>query len=81
MKRLITMLSIVMVSLIAINNLCITWTSPLCGGREVTVDAIEQLGETLFRGFDDKNPVATYLNEAPHLRLLNILRNLMYFVY
>ena len=63
-----------------------TWEQKpvLCGSKEITVDAIEQLkGETLlFRGFDDKNrAVAMYLNvEAHYLRLLNILK-LIYFVY
>ena len=72
MKRLITMLSIV-IGILASCSPVIAQTMPptweqkpvLCGGREVTVDAIEQLkGECiLFRGFDDKNrAVAMYLN-------------------
>jgi len=72
MKRLITMLSIV-IGILASCSPAIAQTMPptweqkpvLCGGRQVTVDAIEQLkGESiLFRGFDDKNrAVAMYLN-------------------
>lgn len=72
MKKLITMLSIV-IGILASCSPAIAQSMPptweqkpvLCGGREVTVDAIEQLkGESiLFRGFDDKNrAVAMYLN-------------------
>lgn len=71
-KRLIAMLSIVL-STFAGCSPAIAQTMPptweqkpvLCGSRQITVDAIEQLkGENLlFRGFDDENrAVAMYLN-------------------
>lgn len=72
MKRLIAMLSIVLGILASCSPAIAqvmppTWEQKpvLCGSKEITVDAIEQLkGETLlFRGFDDKNrAVAMYLN-------------------
>ena len=72
MKRLIAMLSIVLSTFASCSPAIAqimppTWEQKpvLCGSKQITVDAIQQLkGESiLFRGFDDKNrAVAMYIN-------------------